>query len=79
MFFGPKKAQTREGRAGSLGLAEADHHIGQESRVPLYSTGSCCCVPYLGISHNGKEYKKRNVYMCKTESLRWRAEFGTTL
>lgn len=55
MFSGPKKAQTREGRAGSLGLAEAERHTGRESRAPLHSTGSCCCVPCLGISHNGKE------------------------
>ena len=32
----------------------------------LYSTGNY--IQFLGINHNGKEYKK-NVYMCVTESL----------
>ena len=37
-----------------------------------------------GINHNGKEYlkkkcKKKNVYMCKTESLCCTAEICTTL
>ena len=37
-----------------------------------------------GINHNGKEYflkkcKKKNVYMCKTESLCRTAEICTTL
>ena len=39
----------------------------------VYSTGNY--IQYLGISHNGKEYK--NVYMCITESLCCTAEINT--
>ena len=39
----------------------------------VYSTGNY--IQYLGINHNGKEYK--NVYMCITESLCCTAEINT--
>ena len=39
----------------------------------LYSCGS------LGIDHDGREYKKGNVYRCMTGSLGCTAEIGTTL
>ena len=47
------------------------------NKVLLYNTGNC--IRYPVINHNGKEYKKRNVYMCRTESLCCIVEIGTTL
>ena len=47
------------------------------NKVLLYSTGNS--IQYLVINHNGKEYLKRIVYMCITESLGCTAEIGTTL
>ena len=46
-------------------------------KVLLYSTGNYNQYPV--INHNGKEYKKKNVYMCITESLCCTAEIGTAL
>ena len=43
----------------------------------MYSTEKY--IQYPVINHNGKEYKKKNVYMCITESLCCTAEMGTTL
>ena len=41
---------------------------------------SVLCETILpGINHNGKEYQKKNVYMCKTESLSCTVEIGTAL
>ena len=46
------------------------------NKVLLYSTGNYIQSPE--INHNGKEYlKKKNVYMCITESLCCTAEIGT--
>ena len=43
-------------------------HIGwMNNKVLLYSTGNYIQSP--GINHNGKEYFKKNVYICKTELL----------
>ena len=47
------------------------------NKVLLYSTGNYIQSP--GINHNGKEYKKKNVYMCITESLCCTTEISTTL
>ena len=44
---------------------------------PTYSTGNY--IQYPVINHNGKEYLKKNVYMCITESLCCTAELNTTL
>ena len=46
-------------------------------KVLLYNTGNY--IQYLIISHNGKEYEKKNVHMCITKSLCCRAEIGMTL
>ena len=43
----------------------------------LYSTGNY--IQYSMINHNGKEYLKKNVYICTTESLCFAAEINTTL
>ena len=43
----------------------------------LYSTGNC--IQYTVRNHNRKEYFKKNVYMCITESLCSTAEINTTL
>ena len=48
-----------------------------DNKVLLYSTGNYIHSP--GINHNGKEYYKKNVYMCRTESLCCTAEIGTAL
>ena len=47
------------------------------NKVLLYSTGNSIQSP--GINHNGKEYLKKNVYMCETKSLCCTAEIGTAL
>ena len=47
------------------------------NKVLLYSTGIYSQYPV--INHNGKEYTKKNVYMCRTESLCCTAEIGTIL
>ena len=47
------------------------------NKVLLYSTGNY--IQYPMINHNGKEYFKKNVYICITESLCCTAEINTTL
>ena len=47
------------------------------NKVLPYSTENSITCP--GISHNGKEYEKQNVYTCITESLCCRAVINTTL
>ena len=47
------------------------------NKVLLYSTESC--IQYPMINHNGKEYMKKNVYICVTESLCCTEEINTTL
>ena len=47
------------------------------NKVLLYSTGNYIQSP--GINHNGKEYLKKNVCMCITESLCCSAEIATAL
>ena len=47
-------------------------NIGWINNKVLYSTGNY--IQCLMINHNGKEYKKKNVYMCITESLCCTAE-----
>ena len=47
------------------------------SKVLLYSTGNCIQSP--GIKHNGKEYLKKRVYICVTESIGCPVEIDTTL
>ena len=52
-------------------------HIGWiNNKVLLYSTGNC--IQYPIRNHNGKGYKKKNVYMYIPESLCCTAEIGTT-
>ena len=46
-------------------------------KVLLYSTANYMQSP--GIDHNGKEYLKKNVSMCITESLCCTVEIGTAL
>ena len=47
------------------------------SEILLYSTGNY--IQFLGIDHNGREYEKKNVYICMTGSLCSTAEIDTTL
>ena len=47
------------------------------NEVLLYSTGHY--IQSLGIDHDGKYYKKGNVYIGLTGSLCCAAEIGTTL
>ena len=43
-----------------------------DHKVHLYSIGNY--IQYSVINHNGKEYEKECIYMCKTESLCYIAE-----
>ena len=47
------------------------------NKVLLYSTENY--IQYPMINHNGKEYLKKNVYLCIAESLCCTAEIYTTL
>ena len=47
------------------------------NKVLVYSTGNY--IPSLGIDHDKREYEKKNVYMCMTNSLCCTAEIDTTL
>ena len=47
------------------------------NKVFLHSTENY--IQYPMINHNGKEYKKKNVYICITEALCCTAEINTTL
>ena len=47
------------------------------NKVLLYSTGNYIQSPV--INYNGKEYFKKNVYTCVTESFYCTAETGTTM
>ena len=47
------------------------------TKVLLYNIRSY--IQYLVINHNGKEYIKKNVYICTTESFCCTAEINTTL
>ena len=48
------------------------------NKVPQYSTENY--IQYPMLNHNGKEYiKKKNVYICVTESLGCTAVINTTL
>ena len=48
-----------------------------DNKVPWYSTGNY--IQYPVINHNGKEYEKKNVYLCITESLCCTAEINKIL
>ena len=54
-------------------------HLGRPSFyfVPKNSTGDC--MQPLGIEHDGRYMRKKNMYLCMTGSLRCMAEIGTTL
>ena len=47
------------------------------TKVLLCSTGNYIQSPV--INYNGKEYFKKDVYMCITESFCFRAEIGTAM
>ena len=47
------------------------------NKALLYSIGNY--IQYSVINHNGKEYIKKNVYICTTESLCCTVEINTTL
>ena len=48
-----------------------------KNKVLLYNTGNYIESP--GTDDDGKEYKKKNVYICMTDSLCCTSEIGTTL
>ena len=48
-----------------------------QQQGPIYSTGNY--VQSSVINHNGREYLKKNVSMCITESLCCKGETGRTL
>ena len=47
------------------------------NEVLLNSTGNY--IQPLGIDHDGRQYEKKNVYICRTGSLCYTAEMDTTL
>ena len=47
------------------------------NEVLLYSTGNY--IQSLGIDHDERQYKKKNVFICMTGSLCCTEEIGTTL
>ena len=47
------------------------------NKVLLYSTENY--IQYPVINHNGKEFLKKKVYICTTESLCYTAEINSTL
>ena len=51
------------GWTGSLELVDRSYYIQNwiSNEVLLYSTGNC--VQSLGIAHDGRYYKKRNIYI----------------
>ena len=49
----------------------------QSNEGPLYSKGNY--IQSLGIDHDGRQYEKKNVYICTTGSLCCTEETGTTL
>ena len=62
---------------GSVGLVDA-HYLERISNVVLvYNSGNY--IQSLGIEHHGREYEKKNVYMCVPGLLCCPAEIGTTL
>ena len=48
-----------------------------DNEVLLYSTGNY--IQSLGIEHDGRKYRKRNIYIYMSGSLCCTAEIGTTL
>ena len=74
----PRELRTGEGRIGSFGLVNGKplHIQWINNKVLLYSTGNNIQCPV--IKHSDKNIKK-NVYMCKTESLCYTAEINTAL
>ena len=52
-------------------------YIKEINKGLLYSTGKY--TQYLVINQNGKEYEKKYVYLCITESLCCTLETNTTL
>ena len=69
---------TRVRKDWEVEIADINYYIGcLNNKVLLYRIGMY--IQYPLIKHNGKEYKKKNVYMCIIESLYCVAERGTTL
>ena len=66
------------GMEGEFGLGRCKlFHLGWISNeVLLYSTGSY--IQSLGTEHDGRQYEKKNVYICMTGSLCYTAENVTT-
>ena len=65
------------GMGWESGVGKLLHLEWINNKVLLYSTRNY--TQYPGTNHNRKEYFKKNVYMCKTESLCYTAEVGSTL
>ena len=65
------------GWTGSLGLVDANYLEWINNEVLLHSTGNY--IQSLGVDHDGRYYKKENVYICMTGSLYYTAEIGITL
>ena len=71
----PRGRVLREESSGKFGLADTSFSIEWINKVPLYSTEHY--IQYPVINHNGKEYFKKNVYICITESFCDSAEINT--
>ena len=67
----------RMGWESEVGRCKLLHLEWINNKVLLYSTRNYIQSP--GINHNGREYYKKRLYMCKTESLHCIADIDTTL
>ena len=65
------------GKDGESGISRWKTVIYRMDKVLLYHMGNY--IQYPVINHNEKEYLKKDVYMCITESFCHTAEIGTTL
>ena len=64
-------------REFGLGRCKLFHLGWISNEVLLYSTGSY--IQSLGTEHDGRQYEKKNVYICMTGSLCCTAEMVRTL
>ena len=75
-----------KGQGGGSGTTDWEFGVGRRklshfewisNKVLRYSTGNY--IQSLGVEHDGKEYEKKNVYICMPGSLRCTAEIDTIL
>ena len=65
-----------KGRRGSLTLADANFYMQDGQTIRSYCRGRDY-IQSPEINHTGKEYQKKNIRMCTTESLVCTAQFSS--